>query len=159
MKKYLVLDMDGTIADFYGVDGWQHYLDDLQDETPYRIAQPIYNPNILNSVLLKLKSKGWTIIINSWLSKTKTEDFHQRIRQAKLDWLSNVKLPYDSVIFLDYGTDKQESILNLGGVQVLVDDNDDIRASWNGITIDAKENIIPKLEALDSIFVYDKVSL
>ena len=29
MNKVLVFDMDGTIADFYGVDGW---LDCLMDE-------------------------------------------------------------------------------------------------------------------------------
>lgn len=155
MKKYLVLDMDGTLVDFYGVDGWQHYLDDLQDETPYRVAKPFYDPMVLNNTLDKLKRQGWTIIINSWLSKTKTEDFHNRIRNAKLEKLDELQIPYDMIFFLDYGTDKQDCIRHLGGIQVLVDDNADIRASWNGPTIDATKNIIPILNKLESIVEYE----
>ncbi len=156
MDKYLVLDMDGTFVDFYGVEGWKHYLDDLQDETPYRIAKPIYNMKIFNHILNKLQEQGWKIVINSWLSCTKTENFHNRIRTAKTEWLRNHNVPYDMVFFLDYGTDKQDCIRHLEGIQVLVDDNGNIRAQWDGPTIDATQNIIPLLSKLLVEYEYEK---
>ena len=50
MNKTLVFDLDGTIVDFYGVDGW---LDDLHNEStrPYDIAKPLYNMEVLNAIL------------------------------------------------------------------------------------------------------------
>ena len=48
MTKVLVFDMDGTLANFYGVDGW---LNDLQNENPrpYEIAEPLYNMEVLTA--------------------------------------------------------------------------------------------------------------
>ena len=42
MNKAIFFDMDGTIADLYGVDGW---LDDLRAERvrPYAEAKPLVN--------------------------------------------------------------------------------------------------------------------
>ena len=56
MTKVLVFDMDGTLANFYGVDGW---LNDLQNENPrpYEIAEPLYNMDVLVSLLNGLKEK------------------------------------------------------------------------------------------------------
>ena len=148
MNKILVLDMDGTFVDFYGVEGWKHYLDDLQDETPYVIAKPVYDMNRFNRVLRQLKMQGWVIIVNTWLSRTKTEEFHERIRNAKLNWLAKYAVPYDMFISTDYGVDKQSMIKKLGGLQIIADDNADIRATWDGPTIDATQDIIPALESL-----------
>lgn len=148
-KKILVFDLDGTIFDFYGVDGWKHYLDDLQDVTPYAIAKPFYNPDELNAVINSLKSQGWYIVVNTWLSITKTEEFHNAIREVKLQRLAEIQFPYDYFIATDYGVDKQEPFLTIkDGMQILVDDNADIRAAWNGPTIDATQNIIPFLKQL-----------
>jgi hypothetical protein len=36
-NKTLVFDMDGTIADFYGVTGWLDYLK-AEDTTPYEVG-------------------------------------------------------------------------------------------------------------------------
>ena len=42
MKKEIWFDMDGTIADLYGINGW---LDMLLEENarPYEIAKPLLN--------------------------------------------------------------------------------------------------------------------
>ena len=151
MRKILVLDMDGTIADFYGVEGWQHYLDDLQDATPYRIAKPMYNMDELNTVLSALQLYGWTIVINTWLSRVKTPKFHADIKKAKMEWLKKNDVKFDYIVMTEYGVDKQESVKNFGGFQVLVDDNPEVRKSWDGYTIDATKNILPQLRGLMSI--------
>ena len=53
MNKTLVFDMDGTIADFYGVEGW---LDDLHAENtrPYSQAEPLWDMVELAEVLNQL---------------------------------------------------------------------------------------------------------
>ena len=68
MNKTLVFDMDGTLANFYGVDGW---LDDIRNENtrPYDIAKPLYNMEVLNAILDLLRAQGWTIAITTWLAK------------------------------------------------------------------------------------------
>ena len=33
-------DLDGTLADFYGVENWLEYLE-AEDTTPYAVAEPL----------------------------------------------------------------------------------------------------------------------
>lgn len=148
-NKILVFDMDGTLFDFYGVEGWQHYLDDLQDTTPYAVAKPFYNPAELNTIINQLRAQGWYIVVNTWLSKVKTETFHNAIREVKLQRLAEIQFPYDYFIATDYGIDKQAPFANItNGIQILIDDNAAIRNAWNGPTIDATQNIILALKQL-----------
>ena len=67
-------DMDGTIADLYGVDGW---LEDLinQNPRPYIEAKPLLNLSLLARRLNKLQKKGYKIGIISWLSKKDDIDY------------------------------------------------------------------------------------
>ena len=74
MDKTLVFDMDGTIADFYGVAHWLQYLDN-EDTTPYDVALPLYDMVYLNAILTILKHQGWKIAITTWLSKDGTKEF------------------------------------------------------------------------------------
>ena len=57
MRKTLVFDMDGTIADLYGVNGW---LENLREENarPYIEAKPLYDMDVLASILGLLRLKG-----------------------------------------------------------------------------------------------------
>ena len=41
-RKMICFDMDGTLADLYGVQDWLDYLIE-EDETPYLIAEPMCN--------------------------------------------------------------------------------------------------------------------
>ena len=86
-EKWIWFDMDGTIADFYGVDGW---LDDLMNlnTRPYELAKPLYDTIDLVNMLLELKMVGYQIGIISWLSKNRNVEFETRIAQAKKKWLA-----------------------------------------------------------------------
>ena len=147
-NKILVFDMDGTIADFYGVEGW---LNDLEAEStrPYEEARPLYDVNYLNSLIERLKMVGWKIIITTWLSKNGTKEFNDRTRKAKLEWLEKYCFPYDEIHLVKYGTTKANCTRKLGGYQILFDDNAQVRKGWNlGATIDANNNILKELEKL-----------
>ena len=148
MNRTLVFDMDGTIADFYGVEGW---LDDLKAERtrPYEIARPLYDVNYLNNLIECLKMVGWKIVITTWLAKDGTKEYNDKKRKAKLEWLEKWGFPYDEIHLVKYGTTKANCTRNIGGFQVLVDDNEKVRKGWKlGATINANENILTELEKL-----------
>ena len=147
-KKVIVFDMDGTIADFYGVNGW---LDDLNNRRtrPYEIAEPLYDMVELANLLEELKKIGYIIAITTWLSANSTREYDNEVRKAKLEWLTRYNFPYDEIHLVKYGTTKANCTRKLGGFQILVDDNEKVRKGWNlGATIDANENIIEMLKAL-----------
>ena len=66
-------DMDGTIADLYGVENWLDYLI-AEDTTPYAVAEPLLRLCTLARMLNKLQKNGYEIAVISWLSKTGTEE-------------------------------------------------------------------------------------
>lgn len=145
MNRTLVFDMDGTIADFYGVDGWLEYLHN-EDVTPYMQASPLYDMNVLKVVLNTFKKKGWKIVVTTWLSKNGSKEFNDRTRVAKKDWLDFYGFPYDELHMVKYGTTKANCTRKLGGFQILIDDNADVRKGWTlGTTIDANNNVMDLL--------------
>ena len=147
--KTLVFDMDGTIADFYGVEGW---LEDLHNENPrpYIMAEPLWDMALLGSLLCCLKSVGYRIVVTSWLSKDSTKDFDEVVRTAKRDWLARYNFPFDEIHLVKYGTTKANCTRKHGGNQILFDDNAKVRNGWSlGETVDpTAENIIDFLADL-----------
>lgn len=145
MNKTLVFDMDGTIANFYGVVGWLDYLKE-SNPTPYVVAEPLYDMEKLRIILEMLKVFGWRIVVTSWLAKGSSKEFDNEVRQAKLEWLDTFNFPYDEIHLVKYGTTKANCTRKLGGLQILVDDNEKVRNGWSlGKTINANEDIIPYL--------------
>ena len=61
-------DLDGTIANLYGVDGWLEMLI-AHDETPYAIAEPLVRLNILARMLNRLQREGYRLAVLSSLAK------------------------------------------------------------------------------------------
>lgn len=145
----LVFDMDGTIADLYGVEGWLEMLRS-EDATPYAIAKPIYDMNTLNKVLAELRSLGVKIAVTTWLAMNATETYNNAVREAKKMWLAQMGFEYDEIHLVKYGTTKANCTRKNGGVQILIDDNAKIRKGWTlGDTIDPTEgNLIDVLRGL-----------
>lgn len=145
MNKTLVFDMDGTIANLYGVEGW---LADLRNENPrpYIEALPMYDMESLAIVLDLLKDLGWRVVVTSWLSKESTADYDKLVRKAKIEWLEKYGFPFDEIHIVKYGTTKANCTRKLGGFQILIDDNESVRNGWTlGETINANNNIMDDL--------------
>ena len=85
MKNITInFDMDGTIADFYGVDNWLNYL--IEENTfPYEIAKPLLRFSIFARKLNTLQKLGYNIAIISWLSKSGTEEYNRKTTETKLE--------------------------------------------------------------------------
>lgn len=154
-NRLLVFDMDGTIADLYGVDNWLDYLV-AKDETPYAIAEPLYDMDTLTFALDVLKALGWKIAVTSWLAKNSNDEYDERVKRAKIEWLNKYGFPYDILNIVPYGTDKSTVTKSYGGFQVLFDDEEKNLKDWkNGLTVDAKNDIIKLLlEVIDKEGVF-----
>lgn len=127
MRKVLIFDMDGTIADLYGVDGWLEMLR-AENPIPYEIAEPMVDMNKLSTVLNELAVLGWTIAITSWLSMNSTQAYKNAVRKAKREWLAKTGLPIEEIHLVQYGTPKQKC--TKGDIQILFDDSADVRESF-----------------------------
>ena len=144
MKKEIWFDMDGTIADLYGVNGW---LDMLLNENsrPYEIAKPLVNMRELARVLNRLIEKGWEIGVISWLAKNGTNDYNKKVANAKMKWLARhlKSVKFAKIDIVEYGTPKQ---INRNGI--LFDDEKQNRESWLGVAYNV-DNIIQVLKELE----------
>lgn len=143
MTKAIYFDMDGTIANLYGVDGW---LDCIINEytKPYREAKALVNMRQLGKELNRLKQNGYTIGIISWLAKGATNEYNKRVTQAKRNWLARhlSAVQFDEVHIVEYGTPKQTL-----GKGILFDDEEPNRMNWIGKAYDVND-IIETLKAI-----------
>ena len=148
MKKMLVFDMDGTIANLYGVENW---LTDLKAENvrPYAEAEPMYDMLELSNILKDFQKKNWRISVTTWLSKNGSPEYNKAVTKTKKDWLEKYGFPYDEIHCIKYGTTKANSTRKKADFQVLIDDNEKIRKGWSlGLTINAQKDIIEILKVL-----------
>lgn len=143
MTKAIWFDMDGTIANLYGVENWLGYI--IAEETkPYAIAEPLVNMNALARVLNRLNRNGYTINIVSWTAKNGTAEYNEAVAEVKKAWLKKhlASVKFTAIDILPYGTNKAE---NRNGI--LFDDEEPNRKAWNGTAHNA-DNIIETLKAL-----------
>lgn len=146
MDKAVYFDMDGTIVDFYGVDGWLSYLI-AGNVKPYRDAKPLVNMRSLSAKLKMLQLMGYRIGIISWLSKSGTDAYNQQVTEVKRKWLKKHlgSVVWDEIKIVPYGTPKYLSVDCPAGL--LFDDEEQNRSKWVG----RAENVNQILETLDSL--------
>ena len=142
-EKIINFDMDGTIADLYGVDGW---LDDLinGNTRPYDIAKPLVNMSALARLLNTLQRKGYIINIISWTSKSGTAEYNARVAESKKKWLAKhlKSVKFNNLYIVPYGTPKHE--ISSG---ILFDDEQPNREKW-GVGAYDVTNILGVLRAV-----------
>ena len=136
-------DMDGTIADFYGVENWLEYLKE-ESTYPYKVATPLINMNSLARILNRLQRNGYEIGVVSWGSKMATPNYLHEIAETKIEWLSIHlnSVRFDHIDILPYGTPK-----NIGRNGILFDDEIGNRTVWGDGAYDV-QNIIEVLKSL-----------
>lgn len=146
MAKAIYFDMDGTIANLYGVKNWLNYL--INEQTlPYREAKPLVDMRKLGHMLNTLKANGYTIGIVSWLSKSGTANYNEKVTFTKIKWLSRhlSAVQFDEIHIVPYGTPKATVVNNPDGF--LFDDEEQNRTSWTGTAYDV-QNILEVLNSL-----------
>ena len=142
----ICFDMDGTIANLYGVENWLDMILN-HDETPYKEAETLINMKSLARILNRLQKLGYEIGIISWLAKNSTADYDEKVTKAKQEWLTKhlKSVHFDFVEIVAYGTDK--NIVCTNKIDILFDDEQNNREEWNGKAYDVT-NIIEVLKGL-----------
>lgn len=130
--KMICFDMDGTIADLYGVPNWLTSLRRF-DAMPYRQANPMWDMDELANLLHAAQAQGIEVRIITWLSKESNPAYDKAVREAKRDWLEFWGMPYDHFHGVQYGATKADSIRKYldDGKAILFDDNAKVRKGWH----------------------------
>lgn len=134
----IFFDMDGTIADLYGVENWLDLLI-ASNTLPYEIAKPLIRLNSLAKVLNRLQANGYRIGIISWLSKNGSDEYNKEVTKAKEKWLRKhlASVKFDEINIVAYGTPKQNFARTEN--DILFDDEEKNRKDWTGKAFDVDE--------------------
>ena len=141
----IYFDMDGTLANFYGVNGWLDCLNN-EDITPYKIAKPLIKMNVLARILNNLQKRGFEIGIISWTAKNSSESYHKAVARTKEQWLhTHLKsVKFNEINILEYGVPKSTVATEN---DILFDDDKRVRKEWCGQAFD-ETKIFALLKAL-----------
>lgn len=139
------LDMDGTMADLYGVENWLPMLE-AQDETPYAIAKPLVRMATLARLLNNRQRKGYRVCVISALAKNSTAEYDERVMNAKREWLARhlASVRFDEIRFVPYTYTKNDAN---NGNDILFDDEIRHLTAWTGTAIPATD-LLNGLKAL-----------
>ena len=142
----ICFDMDGTIANLYGVENWLQYLI-AEDVKPYADAKVMLNMNSLARVLNRLQAQGHKIVVISWLSKSGSEDYNARVTEVKKAWLKKHlrSVQFDEINIVKYGTCKANFAES--PEDILFDDEEHNRTEWTGNAYGV-ENILEILKKI-----------
>lgn len=146
MNTTIFFDMDGTIADLYGVENWLDYLI-AADALPYEVARPLIRLNALARILNRLQNQGYKIGIISWLAKNSSAEYDEKVTKAKQDWLAKhlKSVHFDEINIVAYGTPKQNFAKTAN--DILFDDEERNRNEWTGKAFDVN-NILEVLKGI-----------
>ena len=141
----ICFDMDGTIADLYGVENWLEYLT-AENVKPYKIAKPLVNMNTLARRLNKLQRKGYEIGVISWTSKSGSDEYNAKVEATKRAWLHKhlASVKFDFIAVVPYGYNK--AAFADDEQDVLFDDESKNREDWRGVAYDV-DNILEILKS------------
>ena len=131
----ICFDMDGTIANLYGVENW---LSDLINENtrPYEEAKVMLNMNSLARKLNNLQKKGVKIAVISWLSKNGSDEYNKAVEEVKRAWLRKHlgSVKFDEINIVKYGVNKAQFAETEN--DILFDDEEQNRNAWTGKAYD-----------------------
>ena len=146
MNITINFDMDGTIADLYGVENWLDYLI-AENTLPYEVARPLVRLNQLARRLNTLQRNGYNLAVISWLSKSGSEEYNRAVTEVKVEWLRKhlPSVEWDRVTIVPYGTPKENFCNN--PLDILFDDEERNRNNWTGRAYDV-QNILEILREI-----------
>lgn len=147
----IYFDMDGTIANLYGVENWLSQLR-AEDATPYAEAAPLVDMSELQLYLSILQNRGYKIGVISWLAKNSSKSYDKIVRKTKKEWLRATlpEIQFDEIHIVKYGTRKDYVAKDKFGI--IFDDDERVREKWRGLPINPNtEDIIEKLKEIKKL--------
>ena len=127
----IFFDLDGTVYDFYNIDGWLEKVRETEDETVFAIGERTldYSKEIEQKCEL-LASKGVQFGVITWLPAFASEDFEKRCTEVKREWVK-ANMPFVTEFYaLSYGIPKQYASFKRSEKMYLIDDNKEVGKMW-----------------------------
>ena len=130
MYQTIYFDMDGTLANLYGVRDWLPKLR-AEDPSPYMDACPMLRLSQLARQLNALQRQGYHIGIISWLSKESTRAYDVEVTIAKTEWLKAhmPSVTWDEIHIVPHGVPKSEAA-HIQPFDILFDDEQKNLDEW-----------------------------
>ena len=127
----ICFDMDGTIANLYGVENWLAYLM-AEDTKPYAEAKVLHNMSRLARLLNKAQRNGNELVIISWTSKNGSAEYNKAVAEVKKAWLAKhlPSVKWNEVNVVAYSYNKANFAKS--AEDVLFDDEEPNRNAWTG---------------------------
>lgn len=123
----IALDMDGTLADLYGVPGWLEGIR-AEDTAPYEKAAPMCSMERLGEALRKARSAGIRVEVITWGPGGDTSQAYQdAVRRAKRVWLDREGLGAVPMSYMAFKSPKRSGV---DGRAILIDDDPHAREDW-----------------------------
>lgn len=146
MNVTLWWDMDGTLADLYGVPDWERRIRSA-DPSPYAEAKVMHNMSLLARYMNKVQEAGYRIGVISWLCMDSSKEYDESVTATKLRWLDEHlhSVQFDEINIVEYGTPKQDFMVT--DEDILFDDNWNVRHDWEGQAYEPSD-ILSVLKAL-----------
>ena len=128
MKTVVYLDMDGTIANLYGIENWLARLRN-EDSTIFTECETLISETALFELYPVEK---YEIRILSMTPKKATKRYRMSVIAQKNEWL-DIHFPHiKKRIYLPYGHNKN---LKNSANKILIDDSEIIRNNFRGIAL------------------------
>lgn len=139
-------DMDGTIANLYGVENWLDYLV-AENVKPYKEAAAMLNMSALARSLNRIQKNGVKIAVISWTSKNGSAEYNKAVAEVKRAWLKKhlPSVKWNEINIVAYGYNKANFAESTE--DVLFDDEEKNRINWTGKAYDVN-NILGVLRTI-----------
>lgn len=140
MLPTIALDLDGTIANLYGVRGWLEKLS-AHDASPYFDAGAIGDVDYLNALIELYKDAGGHVCVVSWTAKGNIpHSYYTATQAAKMLWLRDNLPAVDDIRIVEHGTPKYLVVKDVRNT-VLFDDE---RHNRNAFRVAGGQARLPK---------------
>ena len=122
-------DMDGTIANLYGVEGWLPMLI-AEQVTPYAEAETLWNMSYLARLMNRAQRAGYKLGVISWTAKNGSASYNKAVAETKLKWLHKhlASVKFDEIEIVEYGSPKYQ--FKHTDEDILFDDEIPNREAW-----------------------------
>ena len=127
-KQVVYLDMDGTIADLYGQEGWLYGLEHEQKGL-FINCKPLTTEAVVRAYF---PATEYDVRICSMTPKDASIEYCNIVIAEKNAWLDEHFPSITHRVFMKYGHNK-----NLRGCEhhILIDDSEPVRASFKGLAL------------------------
>lgn len=142
MKRAIWFDMDGTIYELYEIPDWLECLQEKRYSVYNQAGKARVNLDRIREAVRALTAQGWEVGIITWAGKNVKRGSweFEAIAHFKREWTAhNFPELLDNFQLLEYGESKADYAPASYDLNILVDDNTEVREAWRKYTSEGSQ--------------------